>query len=306
MKISIIVPVYNVENELERCVDSLINQTYKNLEIILVDDGSTDNSPALCDKYKNIDNRIKVIHKENGGLSDARNCGINNSTGDFLLFVDSDDYILADSCEKFINQVEDDVDIVVGEAKLTYPNKVEYQRHTALEENKKYSSKEYIISSINNNEFYSPICFNLYRRSYILNNNLFFKKGIYHEDTEILLRMYLNVNKIKCLRYEFYQYIIRENSINGNKKDYTKNINDSFNIYADWKKYIDNIDDLELRKKLYCILSRYIIVSCKRFNVKKGLPNGIDNKFLLKNCLNKKEYLKALLFVYFRRMYIKM
>ena len=98
-KISVIVPVYNVEQYLERCVESIINQTYKNLEIILVDDGSTDNSGKLCDELAKKDNRIKVIHKENGGLSDARNRGIEEAAANIVGFIDSDDYIDKDMYE---------------------------------------------------------------------------------------------------------------------------------------------------------------------------------------------------------------
>ena len=97
--ISIIVPVYKVEPYLNKCVDSIINQTYKNIEIILVDDGSPDNCGKICDDYTKKDSRIKVIHKKNGGLSDARNYGIEASIGDYIMFVDSDDYISANMCE---------------------------------------------------------------------------------------------------------------------------------------------------------------------------------------------------------------
>lgn len=92
-KISIIVPIYEVEQYMNRCVSSIVNQTYKNLEIILVDDGSTDNCPDMCDKWKQRDSRIKVIHKKNGGLSDARNEGVKIATGELIGFVDSDDWI---------------------------------------------------------------------------------------------------------------------------------------------------------------------------------------------------------------------
>lgn len=91
--ISIVVPIYNVQDYLERCIQSLISQTYKNIEIILVDDGATDNSGKLCDEYLKKDERIKVIHKENGGLSDARNVGKENANGKYIAFIDSDDYI---------------------------------------------------------------------------------------------------------------------------------------------------------------------------------------------------------------------
>lgn len=94
--ISIIIPVYNIEDYVCECIESVMAQTYKNIEIILVDDGSTDNSGAICDKFSEIDNRIVVIHKENGGLSDARNAGINTEKGSYLGFVDGDDLVTPD------------------------------------------------------------------------------------------------------------------------------------------------------------------------------------------------------------------
>lgn len=99
-KISVIVPVYNVEKYLERCVESIFKQTYKNIEIILVDDGSTDNSGKICDKFLKKDERVKVIHKENGGLSDARNAGLEILSGKYIMFVDSDDWISPAMVEK--------------------------------------------------------------------------------------------------------------------------------------------------------------------------------------------------------------
>lgn len=106
--ISIIVPVYKVEKYLDKCVESIVEQTYKNLEIILVDDGSPDNCPAMCDEWAKKDSRIKVIHKKNGGLSSARNAGLDGCTGDYIYFLDSDDYI-ADNCiEMLFNAIVSD------------------------------------------------------------------------------------------------------------------------------------------------------------------------------------------------------
>ena len=102
-KISIIIPVYNVEKYLSTCLNSVINQTYQNLEIILVNDGSTDACPKICEEYATKDNRIKVIHKQNGGLSDARNVGLKQTTGNLVSFVDSDDVLALDFYQKLIN-----------------------------------------------------------------------------------------------------------------------------------------------------------------------------------------------------------
>ena len=106
--ISVIVPIYKVEEYLDRCVESIVNQTYKSLEIILVDDGSPDNCPQMCDSWAGKDNRIKVVHKENGGLSDARNAGMPFATGEIISFIDSDDWIEFDMFEKMLNRMQAD------------------------------------------------------------------------------------------------------------------------------------------------------------------------------------------------------
>lgn len=113
--ISVIVPVYNVEPYLRKCVDSILNQTYRNLEVILVDDGSPDVCPAICDEYAAMDNRVRVIHKENGGLSDARNVGMETASGEYLTFVDSDDLLPIEAVETMMNiAIAERADLVIG------------------------------------------------------------------------------------------------------------------------------------------------------------------------------------------------
>ena len=124
MLISIIIPVYKVEKYLKRCVDSVIGQTYPNLQIILVDDGSPDNCPQICDEYAAQDKRIEVIHQANAGVSNARNNGLKVAKGDYILFIDSDDYIAPDMCEKmlaFAQQTQ--ADIVVCDSLMLYPRR---------------------------------------------------------------------------------------------------------------------------------------------------------------------------------------
>lgn len=124
-KISVIVPIYKVEDYLHRCVESIINQAYTNLEIILVDDGSPDNCPKICDEYAEKDSRIKVIHKENGGLSDARNTGLLVATGEYISFIDSDDYIDINMYKSIITYMEEhDLDIAECGIKHVYNNKI--------------------------------------------------------------------------------------------------------------------------------------------------------------------------------------
>ena len=121
--ISIIVPIYNVEKYLTECVDSIIKQTYKNLEIILVDDGSTDHSKDICDQYVKIDTRIRVIHKVNGGLSSARNAGIDIANGNYYMFIDSDDYIKEDMVELLYSvMIENQCDMTICNIIRFYDN----------------------------------------------------------------------------------------------------------------------------------------------------------------------------------------
>ena len=118
MKVSIIIPVYNVEKYLEKCIKSVLNQTYQNLEIILVDDGSKDKSAIICDEYMVKDNRITVIHKQNGGLSSARNAGIEVATGEAVFFLDSDDYISKECIEKLVKLMKkNSADISINQIK---------------------------------------------------------------------------------------------------------------------------------------------------------------------------------------------
>ena len=120
-RISVVVPVYNVEQYLEKCVNSIINQTYKNLEIILVDDGATDKSGKLCDELAKLDNRIMAYHKKNGGLSDARNYGVERATGDYIGFVDGDDYIDVEMYEKLYEAIKkENVDVAECNLKIIY------------------------------------------------------------------------------------------------------------------------------------------------------------------------------------------
>lgn len=212
-KISIIVPIYGVEQYLKRCVNSLISQTYKNIEIILVDDGSPDQCPIICDHYAKIDDRVIIVHKKNGGLSDARNAGLRIATGEYIMYVDSDDYIEEDSCEKLIKNIRDGVDVVVGACKKINTSNVTLQQHTNLEQGKIYNAREYVLLSIEKNEWYAPACFNLYRRTFLIDNNLYYKVGYYFEDIEMLPRLFLANPKVSYVNYPFYNYIIRENSI---------------------------------------------------------------------------------------------
>ena len=213
-KISVIVPVYNVEQYLERCVDSIINQTYTNLEIILVNDGSTDNSGKLCDELAKKDERIRVIHKENGGLSDARNRGIDESESDLVGFIDSDDYIDNDMYEVLLRNLNDtDADLSMCALYDVYNNTPEEQ--VTNKEIWELSSEQ-AIKMVMEAKILSVTAVNkLYRKS--LFTDLKFEVGKIAEDAFIMIKLLDKCEKIVATNEKKYYYVHRENSITTQK-----------------------------------------------------------------------------------------
>lgn len=302
--ISIIVPVYNVEKELDRCVQSLIHQTYERIEIILVDDGSPDSCPELCDEYAKQDCRIKVIHKQNGGLSEARNAGLNMAKGTYILYVDSDDYIQLDACENLVKGFIDDVDFVVGACKEIYKDKISYQKHTNIKPETVYNAKEFVIKSIKNFEWYAPAWLNLYKREFLLKNNLFYKVGYLYEDVEMLPRLYLAASKVSYVDYPFYNYVIRENSIMTSMITPEK-VKMSLDIYNEWMRIINDLEDSEYQRWLYGILIKLYMHNARTKKIKGWKIEGMDFGFAMKYALNLREKMKVLYFSITPNLYIR-
>lgn len=293
--ISVIVPIYKVETTLEKCVESIVKQTNKNIEIILVDDGSPDRCPEMCDEYAKRDNRIRVIHKENGGLSDARNAGLKVAKGEYVMYVDSDDFLETDACKRLLNHMQPDIDFVVGAIRQVEGQRITYQRHTNIVPGKKYSSRDFVINSIKKNEWFAPACLNLYRRSFLLSNQLFFKNGYYYEDMEILLRLYLSAEYVVYVDYPFYNYVIRENSIMTSASSEKKR-KTAIAIYSEWMQIILDIQDVVYQKYLFGILIKYYITSARRLAIKGWKADELDFCFAWKYALGWKERLNILLF----------
>ena len=213
-KISVIVPVYNVEQYLERCVDSIINQTYKNLEIILVNDGSTDNSGQLCDELAKKDDRIRVVHKKNGGLSDARNVGIDEAEAELVGFIDSDDYIDEDMYEVLINNLKAaNADLSMCGHYDVYNNVPESQ----VSDKKTWElSTQEAIKMVMEAKILSVTAVNkLYKKS--LFSELKFEIGKIAEDAFIMIKLLDKCNKIVATNEKKYYYVHRENSITTQK-----------------------------------------------------------------------------------------
>ena len=220
--ISVIVPVYNIESYISKCVESLCSQTYTNLEIILVDDGSSDSSSFICDAYAKQDERIMVIHKENDGLSEARNAGLKCAHGQYLMFIDGDDYVDHTMIEKMYETlVQDDSDMVLCNYEYVdeYGNLITKEMEEIFEDNKDkivISEDEYWQNYYDYNcSYYVISCNKLYKRKIF--QNIQFPKGKIHEDEYVFHQILRECNRISCMRNQFYKYVQRENSITAKK-----------------------------------------------------------------------------------------
>lgn len=216
--ISVIVPVYNVEKYLERCIDSILKQTYSDLEILLIDDGSSDKSGKICDEYAKKDNRIKVIHKKNGGISDVRNVGIENAKGDYIGFVDSDDYIADDMFETLYKlSNENNADISIVSFYEMYNGKLIGVRDdkTLTKMDKQEALKELLIDT----NIQSYMWNKLFKKE--LFDNLRFPLGKNFEDIATVLLIFERANKVVLLQEPKYYYLRRDDSIVGHRTNKT-------------------------------------------------------------------------------------
>ena len=299
-KISIIVPIYNVEKYLTNCIDSILNQTFKDFELILVNDGSTDNSLEICKHYKDIDDRICIIDKKNGGASSARNAGLDIAKGEYIGFVDSDDYIHPQMYELLYNQIiKNKADISMCEFKrVSQFNKKELSDKVILnQEVEILNNKEAVVKLEEYGSVTYVVAWNkLYKKS--LFNNIKFKEGIIHEDEYIIHRLLYQVNKLVYIKKELYFYLQREGSImdkklNINSIDYLISSVDSLLAYSDKIRFFDEKNLINLKEKyeyvyLSKILKNYSILDKNYHNNKKLLTLKNDFRKLLKILLKSK------------------
>lgn len=255
--ISIVVPIYNVEDYLKRCVDSIINQTYSNIEIILVDDGGKDKCGAMCDEYENIDDRIKVIHKPNGGLSDARNKGIDIANGEYIAFVDSDDYIAVDFIETLYKLCkENDSDISqCGFEKVYGDEFVENVQDNNPVTRSNIQQLEYAYSK---DEVESIVVWNkLYKR--VLFNEIRFPFGKINEDEFTTYKLFYKANKVTTIGRKLYGYFMSDNSI----------MRSSYNL-----KRLHYIEAVEERMEFFKKIDNKLLIESTEQNLNFAL---IDN-----------------------------
>jgi len=235
-RLSIIVPVYNVEQYLRKCVDSILNQTFKEFELILVDDGSTDGSSRICDDYKEKNDRICVLHKENGGLSDARNYGIDHSNGEYIAFVDSDDWIDNDMYESMMKPIIDyDADIVVcGHRVVTVDGQIE--ETVVFDKPILLTGVEATIEILKDERMPSFAWNKLYKKS--LFKDIRFPKGMIYEDLAVVYRYFDMAKRVYVLNKVYYNYLRRPGSLclSQTNEKAVKRIHD--NAQAFYERYV--------------------------------------------------------------------
>ncbi|HEM4070710.1 TPA: glycosyltransferase family 2 protein [Streptococcus suis] len=259
--ISIIVPVYNVENYLDECIRTVLGQTYSNWELLLINDGSTDSSGSMCDDYARRDDRIRVIHKNNGGLSDARNAGIDNCTGEYITFLDSDDGIRGDFLEECVTTAnQHNVDIVIGHFFIWDENNQTFlyfvdqaQKDTTEVISAQEALNRQVVWKNLNTAPFVVAWGKLFRAS--LFNTVRFPKGKVFEDEYTIHKTLLESNTVALINKEFYMYRRHGNSIMTSHFSISKAMN---LVEALEERIVDLVlakKDTELvRQKLYNVL----------------------------------------------------
>ncbi len=300
-KVSVIVPIYNVEKYLEKCINSLLSQTLEDIQIILVNDGSKDNSGNIAKEYeKNNKDRVIYVEKENGGLSDARNYGLKYATGDFVAFLDSDDYIEKNAYEEMYNKaIEENADYVECDFIWEFPNKIRVDKQYP------YKNKKEMLS------FVRVVAWNkLIKRQLITDNNLEFPKGLRYEDVEFTYKLIPFINKFAYVDKPFIHYVQREGSIANVQNERTAEIFTVLdNVIEFYKKnniYEKYRDELEYNYARYLLCSslkrmckikdktireKLLTESWERLN--SNFPNWKENVILKTVNIGKNKYMRT-------------
>lgn len=294
LKFSIIVPIYNIEKYIEKCIQSVLNQSYENFELILVNDGSMDNSKRICEQYSKIDNRIIVINKKNAGLPAARNTGIRKATGDYICHLDGDDFWKNGYLE-YLNStlINNKVDILFGCGRFDYYGDSKYNKEFYYKINQSFGDKNVLIKYLMDDKHEIPASAwsNVYNTSFIKNQNLYFTEGLtWSEDTDNYFNVLLNCKSFAFMNEIYYVY--RKNNITAMTKEYSyKNIFSNIFVLRKWFEIYNNSNLNDEIKKISNtrFANIYIYVSLFAINTndidKEKLCNDIADDFqIIKNC----------------------
>lgn len=297
--ISVIVPVFNVENFIDVCISSLIKQSYSNIEIILVDDGSTDESGLHCDKWAEVDKRIKVFHQANGGLSAARNTGLNHASGEYICFVDSDDFVMEDYVKCMLQAIEEtDAELAICDvttskwpalAKPITSNCIldAAECRTWLDN---LISREYVLMVVSWNK--------LYKKELFADNR--FEEGKLHEDEFMINKLVFNINKMVFVPQEEYVYRANASGITGKENEVNVAHLDVIDAFTDRIDVsLENNDigfaKITVRNTMYKLADYYFKMENHHYIIKSKMRNVLDK---YSEIITTKQKLKYELFMF--------
>ena len=281
-------PVYNVAPYLRKCLDSILAQTYIDWEAVLVDDGSTDNSGAICDQYAALDKRFVVIHKENGGVSTARNCGLKAAKGEWVTFADADDELPQDALSIMCSGISDHIDIVIAGYKKN--NELKEVTYEVTERYSDIKNQNDAILEIYNPSFYSYlgyICSKLYKNEILRKNDIKFDESILVSEDRLFLLTYLSVISGNAFftTEPVYYYYLRNDSVMGDiKKNYNRNV--LTEIIAMGKAYrmfksLHFPNTVVNRSRKEILMSGYSILFLQKRTKNRNLSNTLETLFLM-------------------------
>lgn len=312
-KLSIIIPVYNVEKYIKHCLDSIKSQTMKDFEIIIVNDGATDNSEKIIKEYQknNPDLEIKYFKKENGGLASARNYGVKHAEGDYISFIDPDDYLDSNTYEDLKVYMDEEIDVIKFKLKLVNQNKEIIELVNGPVFNKCSGEEGYKILCIAD-KFMDPACIYLYRKEYFVKNNFQYRLR-YHEDFGLTSLIIVNAKTFVSTNCYGYNYLQTDNSLTRDN-DYNKNKLRANDMLKHYDYMISNIEKYNIKKETKEFVKRYytnsIILKIQTLNNedKKMYIKEIKKRKMYKNIKvnNIKQLIKRILLTINVRLYLKL
>lgn len=298
MVFSIIIPVYRVEKYIHKCVQSALDQSFAGIEVILVDDGSPDGCPAICDSLAERDPRVRVIHKPNGGLSDARNAGIQAAQGDYILLLDSDDYIDTDTCWRLLPYAQSCCDIIVGDGVCeggNVPLRHDFDCPVC-------TGRAFMKAALDHGEMPMAAWLYVFRRRFLEENSLFFKKGILHEDEQFTPRAFLQAQRVVNSHVCFYHYMIRDGSIT-TSPDLRRNARDFLATCRELEQIYAKLPEVSLRTRLTDQLAGKYLSLFQRGRLYQWGREYCPKRYLLRLARCPKNKLKTILFALSPRLY---
>ncbi len=307
IQLSIVIPIYNVSRYLEDCLNPLVGKGEESIEILLIDDGSTDASAGLADRFAGSYQNVTVYHRANGGLSDARNFGLRKAAGKYVFFLDADDFLREDSIDVLLSAIGGrELDILLWDADLYDENGRRaredrgYFHHTGAVKNCVCTGRRIIEDQLAyKNDYAITVWLGLYNREFLIRNQFWFERGLLHEDELWTQKVLLEAARVVYTGEALYCYRLRKDSImrSGNQ-DFRKPIASLIYIYTSLLAYYDwKVEDADFRKKLKGnTVKRYLhMIGTYPVSRYPELMKRIDQKALLRSASSKKDQLRALI-----------